>query len=97
MPGISSVGNMAPASIIIMSSPHSRAVMFLPISPTPPMKMTLTAFFLERSRTGFCVAADWARSAMRFCDCAGGSMATAGMRTGARRDFSPPLRADDGF
>src|SRR5919201_5958178 len=36
MPSISSSGNMRPASMTTMSSPHSTASMFLPISPTPP-------------------------------------------------------------
>src|ERR671937_2464535 len=39
MPSISSSGNMSPASMMTMSSPHSRASMFLPISPTPPSGM----------------------------------------------------------
>src|SRR5687768_6480055 len=40
MPSISSSGNMSPASTTTMSSPHSIAIMFLPISPTPPSGMT---------------------------------------------------------
>src|SRR5216684_8909791 len=39
MPSISSSGNIRPASTTTMSLPCSIAIMFLPISPTPPSGM----------------------------------------------------------
>lgn len=43
-PGVSSVGNDIPISMIMMFSPYSRAVIFLPISPTPPRNTTFNDF-----------------------------------------------------
>src|SRR2546423_3487722 len=48
MPSICSSGNMSPASMTTMSSPCSIAIMFLPISPTPPRGMTRTGLAKER-------------------------------------------------
>src|SRR5579859_4637585 len=48
MPSICSSGNMRPASMTTMSSPCSIAIMFFPISPTPPSGMTRTALAKER-------------------------------------------------
>src|SRR5262245_58689489 len=39
IPNISSSGNISPQSMTTMSSPYSKTVMFLPISPTPPRGM----------------------------------------------------------
>src|SRR3990170_3251379 len=39
-PSISSSGNMRPASTMMRSSPSSKAIMFLPISPRPPRGIT---------------------------------------------------------
>src|SRR3972149_5698781 len=39
-PSISSSGNIRPQSTTTMSSPHSMAIIFLPISPRPPRGMT---------------------------------------------------------
>src|SRR3972149_5859642 len=39
-PSISSSGNISPASTMIRSSPSSKTVMFLPISPRPPRGIT---------------------------------------------------------
>ena len=45
IPGASSlVAKDTPQSTIIISSPHSIAVIFLPTSPTPPRKVTFTVF-----------------------------------------------------
>src|SRR5438445_2252743 len=48
MPSICSSGNMSPASTTRMSLPCSIAIMFFPISPTPPSGMTRTALAKER-------------------------------------------------
>src|SRR5438132_1066513 len=48
MPSICSSGNMRPASITTMSSPCSIAIMFFPISPTPPSGMIRTGLAKER-------------------------------------------------
>src|SRR2546425_2787084 len=48
MPSICSSGNMRPASIKRMSSPCSIAIMFFPISPTPPSGMIRTGLAKER-------------------------------------------------
>ena len=63
----SSVGKIMPASMIIMSSPYSIAVMFLPISPTPPRKIIFTCFsrFERVFFAGFSACAA-AGSATRF-------------------------------
>src|ERR1700687_4813547 len=50
MPSISSSGNIRPASTTIMSSPCSMAIMFLPISPTPPSGITRSASVTEQCR-----------------------------------------------
>src|SRR6185295_7824594 len=51
MPYIPSSGNMRPASTTTMSSPSSTAIMFLPISPTPPSGMIRSgAFDLAKER-----------------------------------------------
>jgi len=39
-PSMSSLGNMSPASMTTMSSPHSSTIMFLPICPRPPRGMS---------------------------------------------------------
>src|SRR3972149_5057448 len=39
-PSISSSGNMSPASTMMRSSPSSKTIMFLPISPSPPRGIT---------------------------------------------------------
>src|SRR3989304_10136846 len=39
-PSISSSGNMRPASTMVRSSPSSKTIMFLPISPRPPRGIT---------------------------------------------------------
>src|SRR5437762_7290998 len=48
IPSICSSGNMRPASITRMSSPCSIAIMFFPISPTPPSGMIRTGLAKER-------------------------------------------------
>src|SRR2546430_16422930 len=48
MPSICSSGNMRPASITRMSSSCSIAIMFFPISPTPPSGMIRTGLAKER-------------------------------------------------
>src|SRR4051812_9701036 len=45
MPSIPSSGNIRPASTTTRSSPSSIAIMFLPISPTPPSGTTRSAAF----------------------------------------------------
>ena len=61
---------MMPASIIMMSSPYSMAVMFLPTSPTPPRKIIFTCFsFLARVR--FAAGSFLARSRSAFTFSAG--------------------------
>src|SRR6185503_12342649 len=45
MPSIPSSGNIRPASTTTMSSPTSIAIMFLPISPTPPSGMIRSDVF----------------------------------------------------
>src|SRR3972149_4037476 len=48
---ISSSGNMRPASTMMRSSPSSKTIMFLPISPRPPRGITrsLSAIWLEEA------------------------------------------------
>src|SRR5436309_4767581 len=48
MPSICSSGNMRPASTTTMSLSCSMAIMFFPISPTPPSGMTRTVLAKER-------------------------------------------------
>ena len=47
IPGISSPGKVSPASTTMISSPYSKAVIFLPISPTPPKNVILSLFILS--------------------------------------------------
>ena len=47
IPGISSDGKMSPASTMMISFPYSNAVMFLPISPTPPKNLIFRLFALD--------------------------------------------------
>ena len=46
-PGIFSLGKVIPASITIISLPNSSAVIFLPISPTPPKNLTFNDFLFS--------------------------------------------------
>src|SRR6476660_4861799 len=52
MPSICSSGNMRPASTTTMSLSCSMAIMFFPISPTPPSGMTRTVLAKERHLLG---------------------------------------------
>src|SRR5256885_4868730 len=52
MPSICSSGNIRPASTTTMSSPCSMAIMFFPISPTPPSGMTRAVLAKERHLLG---------------------------------------------